>query len=272
MRAVQLTVVVMLLLQQTALAAYSAPLMRVRIDADTRTHTPSLAYASSLAFSTETELDLRFSGAQYIFEQEWKSGWGVQLGLALGWAHVTTEQPGLAGGDRLQATGNGLFLGGQLRVYKMLWSGFFGSTGKVGQDRPHAVTAFVNFRGIYYNASGDFESGSAPSGDFSGSFGAIGMGVGVMAEFVPSNYVSILPYAWFSPALWKRNGYTFDSTERIVTGGPSVRQPIRVGIDVWFYPEGARSEDHIALSAIASLIDTEDKGNQEFSLVLGYTF
>lgn len=57
-----------------------------------------------------------------------------------------------------------------------------------------------------------------------------------------------------------------------MSAGPSVRQPIRVGIDAWIYPWGKAKEDHVALSAIASLIDTKGKGNQEFSLVLGYTF
>lgn len=261
-----------LLLGNTSHATYSAPLMRVRVDANLITQTPSLTYASSLAFGTDSELDLRVTGAQYILEKEWQSGWGLQFGAALGWAHVTTEQWGSPWSSRLSATGNGLFVGAQLRAYRMLWSGFFTSAGKAGKDRPHAVTAFINLRGIFYTASGDFKGGSGAATDFSGNFAALSAGLGLMAELVVSNCFSILPYAWFAPALWKRNAYDFASTEKIVTAGPSVRQPIRVGIDAWVYPWGATKEDHVALSAIASLIDTQGKGNQEFSLVLGYTF
>jgi hypothetical protein len=260
-----------LLLPSLAHATYSAPLMRVRVDADLMTHTPSVLYASALAFSATAELDLRVTGAQYIFEKEWNSGWGLQAGLALGWAHVSTEQWGGPWQNaRVAATGDGFFVGGQLRAYRMLWSGFFLDSRKAGRDRPHAITAFINLRGIFYNASGDVD-GSA-SGAFSGAFGALSAGLGVMAEFALGNYVSLLPYAWFSPALYARNSYDIAGQERTVSKGPSVRQPIRVGVDAWVYPWGASNEDHVALSAIASLIDTEGRGNQEFSFVLGYTF
>ncbi len=256
-------------------ATYSAPLMRVRVDQRVSTHTPALLFSSALGFSASEELDLKVTGAQYIFEREWASGWGLQLGAALGWARLSAKLTSPAWATPHAPQGDGVLVGGQLRVYKMLWSGFLSSRGVKGQDRPHALTAFVNLRSIFYTTSGSYAPGTgygASSWSFSGSFFSLSAGVGLMAELAVANYLSILPYLWFSPSLARRDAYSLGSVETTTTAGPAVREPLRFGLDLWLYTKGARSEDHATLSVIASLIDTQGRGNRELSAVLSYTF
>jgi hypothetical protein len=250
-----------------ARAAYSPPLTRVRIDRDVETHTPSVLYAADKRAGDLLITDLRAYGAQYILQKEWAKGLGLQIGVAAAYVDLDVAVGGRSG-PQLTAEGTGYLIGGQLRAYAMLWSGEV-----VSIARPSALTAFVNLRGVFYSAKGEADLSDRLMPPFSARFDSISGGVGMMAELAIADWLSICPYAWFSPGFRAQTRYAVAEQDAVIERGQlSLRQPIRVGLDVWIYYLGAASDSHIALSAIASLFDTEDRGNREVSIVIGYTF
>ncbi len=265
--------VLLVALGDAAYAGYSAPLVKVRIVRDHTSHTPSALYSSDTKSDEGRRFHLATVGAQYMLQKEWAEGYGLQGALAAGRAKLKTE---FGGGPR--PTSTGLLLGVQLRTYLMVWSGHLSQprgpkNAPRQDDRPHAITVFVNLRGLYYATSGTYTPSSSPTRTrFEAKSLHINAGVGLMAEFVVSNHVSILPYAWFSPDLYRFGEWSFGDTTSEQRIGLSARQPMRVGVDVWIYPSGPHAENHVALSVLASLIDTKAEGSQEFALVLGYTF
>ncbi|MCK6550863.1 hypothetical protein L6R52_33810 [Myxococcota bacterium] len=244
-----------------AWASYSAPLTRVLIDRDRATHTPSFFYASDLKTGARIKSDLDTWGLQYVAQLEWANGWGLQLGAAAAYmdADFWTD-------TRPVGRAHGWLAGGQVRGYKMVWSA------DSGNEHPHALTAFTNLRVVTYDGTGQkrLMVGDAERIDVSSL--SISAGLGAMLEISLASWISVCPYAWISPS------FKQDTRYNSAVDGPvedratlSLRQPLRTGFDVWIYPFTA-SESHISLSAIASLIDTEGKGNKELSFVLSYTF
>jgi hypothetical protein len=250
-----------------AAATYSAPLTHVRIDRDLTIQTPSLVYASSTNGDPSLQIGLAVSGAQYILQKEWASGFGFQIGGVAGWAHVSADFFDTTSLRKTASfSGDGALAGGQLRIYQLLFEGQLSGLGA----RPSALTAFLNLRGLYYSAG---STASAASQTFHSENGTLSAGLGAMAELAFGPWFSLCPYAWFSPGLYSIDRYQVGAVPapaRIVRFG--LRQPVRVGIDGWVYVLGDGSDTHVALSAIASLLDTSGHGNQELSLVLGYTF
>lgn len=243
-------------------AAYTPPLTRVRIDADRLTHYPSLFFASDVGDDGVLRTELSSIGAQYILQKEWRSGWGAQVGLGLGRTEASAfVASGLATRVELPSSA-GTVVGAQARAYRMLWKS------EAGEDeRASALTAFVNLRGLRHSTGDD--GGLVP---VSTAILTASMGVGAMAELALGEYVSLCPYAWFSPSLYVRRSYSWGQLTGTRERSLSVSQPLRVGLDVWIYPLGARSELHVSLSFIASLIDTEGQGSQELSGVAGVAF
>lgn len=251
------------LLAAPAEAAYTPPLTRVRIDRFRLTHTPSIVYARDVKQGVLLETQLAVLGGQYVGQLETEAGFGVQVGVSLAWAQVDADLLARPSPSPI-FQGSGVFLGGQLRLYQMLWSGWFSD----GGGRPHAVTAFVNLRATRYSSSD-----TRDLGDRTAEQSQVSAGVGLMAELALGDHVSLCPYAWFSPGLFAMTRYADRGTPIAEEEkGPNLRQPLRVGADVWLYWGGAETEAHLSLSVIASLIDTEGLGNQEVSGVVGYTF
>jgi hypothetical protein len=246
-------VVLLCLAPTIAHASYSPPLTRVRIDRDATTHTPSLLYATDERNGALISTELDAYGAQYLFQKEWANGFGVQLGGAAAYASLDVA------GRAVKVVGDGYLLGAQARFYGMLGADDIFSAG-----RPSAVTAFVNLRAVYYAAGGD---------NFDAQFHNFSAGAGFMAELAFTQYFSICPYAWFSPGLRQKTSYRLADQAALSEGvGFSLRQPLRAGVDVWIYFLGKSSDAHVALSVIASLVDTKDGGNSETAFVLSYTF
>ena len=246
-----------LLAPTLAEAAYSPPLARVRIDEDRLTFAPSLFFANEQSSGSILRTELLAIGPQLILQKEWRFGLGVQGGLALGHATVGA---GPASDQGALAESTGILTGAQLRIYYMVFA-------SRSDGRPHALTVFTNLRYLAYDTSTEVFGGLLTA-----KLSAVSAGVGAMAEIALGDHVSVLPYAWFSPSLHTKRSYGFGAVRREETGAISVRQPLRVGIDVWIYPFGAHSEDHIALGVIGSLLDTEGGDNQEVAGVLGYSF
>lgn len=241
-----------------ALATYSPPLTRVRIDADRVTHTPELVLAFDRRDEGIYRADAQVLGGQYILQLESARGLGLQVGAALGRAAVDVS---LQGRPVSEDGRSALFAGGQLRAYAMVWSHPYAG-------RAHALTAFVNLRLAHY---------STPDGTLAST--ALGAGVGAMAELVLNEYVSLCPYAWLTPGLY--SSYAFEASDQgvvpgpeRVTGkaGPGLRTPLQFGLDVWIYVLGARSDQHLSLSVIASLVDTSVNASRAVSGVVGWTF
>ncbi|HSI04949.1 MAG TPA: hypothetical protein VLC93_10745, partial [Myxococcota bacterium] len=179
------------------------------------------------------------------------AGFGAQLSTLIGRASVEIV-------DRDREFG-GILYGGQARLYAELLSGG-------GWGRPHALTVFANFRAVRYSGSGDRDTSSAAQTQLSS-------GVGFMAELAFGPYVSVLPYAWFSPSLYRhKRAEALGLGREESNQGASLSRPLRVGFDVWIYPFGSASSTHVSASLIASLIDTSGSGAQETAVVLGYTF
>lgn len=228
--------------------AYSAPLTRVHIDSNAISHTPQLIYVRDDS-TAGVDLDISGQAVQYILQLEHHSGFGAQITAALGRASADFV-------DR-DIDISGILYGGQARIYAEVLT-------IPTSARPHALTSFVNFRAVHVNADSNRASLSQT---------ALSAGAGFMAEISLGQYVSVLPYAWFSPSLM------FDKDVRVAGGervdfhdGPSLNRPMRAGLDVWIYPSGVASNDHFALSAIVSLIDRTGNRGQETAFVLGYTF
>jgi hypothetical protein len=242
-----------------AYATYTAPLVRVLIDRDLVDQTPSVAYTTSSIDDDTKSTELIFTGAQYILQAEWAGGYGFQAGLGVGQAEARLALPSRG----LSFSGTGLLLGGQLRAYAMVADG----TIVDWTSRRSALTGFANVRAIHYSAGSDSAGFQAENTTISG-------GVGAMAELALMPWLSICPYAWFSPSLYGTSKYSLGAAASPIetSTGWSLRQPIRVGIDAWIYPLGDGSEDHFSLSAITSLIDTSGHGSRETSIVLGFTF
>lgn len=234
-------------------ATYSPPLTRVRIDADRVTHSPELVLAMDRRDEGVFLADARVLGGQYLLQLEWASGFGLQVGAALAQASVDVT----VGPTTFEGQGT-VFLGGQVRGYAMVWS-------SPASGRAHALTAFVNVRGAHYFAPDGHLSSSVVSG-----------GVGAMAELVLGEYLSVCPYAWLTPGLYSAYAFRADGPsgplEREKSVGPGLRTPLQVGLDVWLYPLGSGSEEHVSLSLIASLIDTSALGSRSVSGVVGWTF
>lgn len=238
-----------------AAATYSPPLTRVRIDADRVTHSPELVFASDLRGESTFVADARVIGAQYILQLEWAEGFGLQAGAALAHAGVDVT---LDGAPDPRGGRDALFVGSQLRAYAMLWS-------SPASGRAHALTAFVNLRLAHY---------FAPDGLLTST--TLGAGAGGMAELVLGEHLSVCPYAWFTPGLYSRYSFQVDerpgSPRRSSEAGPGLKTPLQFGLDVWIYPAGSRSDQHLSLSVIASLIDTSANGSRTVSGVVGWTF
>jgi MarR-like DNA-binding transcriptional regulator SgrR of sgrS sRNA len=93
-----------------------------------------------------------------------------------------------------------------------------------------------------------------------------------MAELACGPYVSILPYAWFAPSLYRHKQASENELRVEANDGFSLTRPLRVGLDVWIYPFGAASSTHFSASIIASLVDNSGNGAQETAVVVGWTF
>jgi len=254
-------VAAVLLSAQVAQATYSPPLTRVRIDRDQRSHTPSLVYALEGKSTAATDLTLKAYGAQYLGQFEFDFGFGLQVGAALGYADVDGTVGQLALGGLAVNTG-GIWVGGQLRAYQMLWK----SEVDEAVARPSALTVFVNLRTLFYDTAGGSEPDRADL-----RFFTVTGGVGAMAELSVSDYVSICPYAWLTPGVTTQLDYRVRGLDFEANGGPSLRNPFLVGLDVWIYPFPPNWDDHISLSVLASLVDTEGS-DRSFAGVIGYTF
>lgn len=229
-------------------AAYSAPLTRVHIDSNAISHTPQLVYVRDDS-TAGVNVDISGQALQYILQLEHHKGFGAQLTGSLGRASADIV-------DR-DFDISGILYGGQARVYAEVLT-------IPTSARPHALTAFVNFRAVHVSADSNRASLSQT---------ALGAGAGFMAEISLCAHVSVLPYAWFSPSLMFDKDVRFTGGERVdFHDGPSLNRPMRAGLDVWIYPRGVASSDHFALSAIASLIDRTGNRGQETAFVLGYTF
>jgi hypothetical protein len=260
-----LTLVLLALLAtpRDAAAVYSAPLTRVRIDSDRSEHTPSLLYLRDSSGGDRSTDTLGY-GAQYVFQTEWASGFGLQLTGLLGRADVTVRPEQLGA---VEVTGQGLLAGAQLRAYHDLWHG------AAGAGRPSALTGFVNLRYARWHASGSVPVGTYRSAELSFSNAVWSAGAGLMAELSLGAHVSVCPYAWFSPVLDRARDLRIPgAVDSRVRGHFDLDRPLRVGLDLWLYPSGLASDGHLALSTIASLVDTSGNGAQELSVVLGYTF
>lgn len=242
-------------------ATYSPPLTRVRIDRDQLSHTPNLVYASERKTTAATDLRLSGWGAQYIGQLELDFGFGLQLGAAVGYAGVDGTVGELAFGG-LDVETSGLWVGGQLRVYQMLWK----SSVDEAVERPSAITAFVNLRTLYYDTSGD---GSGEQANL--QFFTLTGGAGAMAEISVHDYVSLCPYAWITPGVTATLDYRVRGRDFDADLGVTLRNPLLVGLDVWIYPFPPNWQDHLSLSFLASLIDTEGD-DRTIAAVLGYTF
>ncbi|MEQ9499395.1 MAG: hypothetical protein RIT81_21095 [Deltaproteobacteria bacterium] len=248
-----------MLAPRLAEATYSPPLTRVRIDADRTLHTPSVLYASERKTTPATDVELKAWGAQYLGQFEFDSGFGLQIGAAAGLANVD----GAVGGrEAFTVDTDGVWLGGQLRAYQMVWS----STVAEG-ERPSALTAFVNLRTLYYDTRGTERGG----GDADLSLFTLTGGIGLMAELSVSDYVSICPYAWLTPGVTARLDYTIRDQDFSVDGGFTLRNPLLVGVDVWVYLFPPNWEDHLSLSLLLSLLDTQGD-DRTVATVIGYTF
>lgn len=249
-------------------ATYSPPLARVRIDRDREVHTPSLVYALDRNAGTAISTELTFYGAQYIGQKEWAGGWGVQLQAGIG---ALDARVGFGADLSRGLDGNGFLTGGQLRGYRMLWA----SSPDDG-SRGHALTAFINLRALYYSASGlqlDRATAERRDGRFHADSLKLAGGIGAMGEIAVIDWVSICPYAWISPGILSKREYRpSDGPPVLEKDWFSLRHPLQLGVDVWVYPFGSTSEQHISLSALGSLVDTEDKGDRELTFVLGYSF
>jgi len=254
-------VALLLGLPSMAHATYSPPLTRVRIDANQLSHTPNLVYASERKTNAAADLELKGLGAQYILQLERDFGFGVQAGVAIGYADVDGTVGQLAFGGLPVETG-GYWLGGQLRVYQMLWK----SEVDEQVTRPSAVTAFLNVRTLFYDTSGD---GSGEQADL--RFFTVTGGLGAMAEISVSDYVSICPYAWLTPGVTAKLDYTVRNLDFDADVGLTLRNPLLVGVDVWIYPFPPNWQDHIALSILGSFIDTEGD-DRTIAFSIGWTF
>lgn len=252
-------------------AAYSAPLTRVRIDSDATHYTPSVAYVMDDA-GGPLDTQVRGLGAQYVQQWEWANGWGFQIGAMGGGARLTLTLPEAWTVDDHTVELRGYIASGQARFYKEVWTSHTYAPA-TGAERPHALTVFATVRTVHTRATVEARDYVRRGGELSWSTFATGLGVGLMAEVALGEALSFCPYAWFSPALARKQTLQVPGREDAVTrGGFSVGQPLRVGADVWFYPHGTGDESHWALSTIASFIDTEDEGRRELSVVLSYTF
>jgi hypothetical protein len=241
---------VILALCHIVVAVYSAPLTRVHIDTDAIADTPQLVYVSDES-TGGLQFTIRGEAVQDIFQFERAFGFGVQATAAIG-----ASQQKLVG-RRATAEADGILYGGQLRVYQELLS-------VAMPGRPFALTAFVNARVVRTSGSSD---------EVSIAQTAWGAGSGFMAEIPIGGYVSILPYAWFSPTLSRRKRVQVaGDSDSVANIGFSTTRPLRAGVDVWIYPKGPGSADHFAASVISSFIDTSGSRAHETSIVVGYTF
>lgn len=230
--------------------SYSAPLTRVHIDTNEVHHTPQLVYVRDES-AGGVPLQIEGQGLQYILQVDRAAGFGAQVTGMIGRANLEIVDRGRDFG--------GILYGGQARVCGEVWNGG-------GWGRPHALSVFANFRAVRYSGSGDRGESSAAQTQLSG-------GLGLMAELALGPYVSVLPYAWFSPSLYRhKRAETLAEGRRVASDGASLSRPLRVGLDVWLYPFGPASSTHFSASVIASLIDTSGNGAQETAVVLGWTF
>ena len=246
-----------------AWATYSAPLTEVRIDETKYLHTPSIVRASERRTIPGIDVDLSGWGLQYLGQFEWSTGFGILVGVAGGFGQLE----GNVGIGDLGISGapidtDGFWVGGQLRAYHMLWK----SDVDIAVNRPSAVTAFINLRTLYYDMSSD-----NPRTPADVKFFTLTGGLGAMAEWSISDYVSICPYAWLTPGVSSRFDYTVGGADFLASEGFTLRNPLLVGIDVWIYTFPPNWTDHIALSVLGSFIDTEGD-DQTISFVIGYTF
>ncbi len=241
-------------------SAYSPPLTEVRIDRDVTVHSPSLVYVSENRTTVDTDLRLSGFGAQYIGQFEWSSGYGLQVGAAIGPGQVDGS---IVGDDGLSLDTSGFWVAGQLRAYKMVWK----SEVDESEERPSALTLFVNLRGFHYSMEGSENSESVEL-----SFSTLTGGVGAMAEISVSDYISVCPYAWLTPGVASRLDVRATGRDPlIVDGGPTLRNPFLVGVDIWIYTSPPNWNDHVSLSILGSFIDTEGD-DRTIAAVVSYTF
>ena len=245
-------------------ASYSPPLTRVRIDQTRLHHTPSYVFASQTTATNSLDINLMVNGLQYLGQFESRQGYGIQLGATLGTSEITGTFNNLSDlfGQDLSVSANGILFGWQARAYYMLWE----SEASENQ-RPHAFTSFINVRGLIYDAE---ERGNRQTLQFRSN--SVSAGIGAMAEFSIHEYVSICPYAWLTPNLNTSLTYGTQNVQFDSSRSFNLRNPLIAGVDIWIYPFPDNWEDHISLSFLGSFIDTEDKGENLFAGVIGYTF
>lgn len=249
----------LLLWASPAAATYSPPLTRVRIDAQRAEHTPSLVYASERRTTAATDLELSGWGGQYLGQFDFDFGFGFQVGAAAGYADVDGLVGRLALGG-VDVETNGYWVGGQLRVYQMLYQSDVGDTGA----RPSAITAFVNLRTLFYDTSDRAAQVDLQFFNLTG-------GLGLMAEWSVHDYVSICPYAWITPGLVADLDYQVGASRFEADLGPTLRSPFLVGLDVWIYLFPNDWDSHLSLSVLGSFVDTEGD-DTAIAAVVGYTF
>lgn len=243
------------------LAAYSPPLNHVRIDADTQHHTVSWVTATVDRQTDQLNIQLTGMGAQYTMQAERSSGLGIQFSVAGGPTDLTVSL--LREGVYTAPTDTqGLWLGGQLRAYYMLWQ----SKPPEGQ-RPSALTMFANVRGLYYHTQGPGTQNSVLA-----DARIVTGGLGAMAEITLNRYLSLAPYAWITPDIYSETNYSQGTFFVRETGSFSLRRPLLVGTDIWFYTNPNDWNRRISLSFLLSLIDTEGKNDRIIAGVIGYTF
>ena len=181
-------------------ATYSAPLTEVRIHTNEVQHTASIVRATERRTFSTADVDLTGWGAQYIGQINGASGFSLLVGLAGGYGEVdgrlSNPQHPMGATD---VVGEGGWVGGQLRGAYMLWA----SSETTTDNRPSAVTAFVNLRTLYYNMSDDTGLETADL-----RFFTLTGGIGAMAEWSVNDYISICPYAWATPAFTTQLDWT----------------------------------------------------------------
>ena len=134
-------------------------------------------------------------------------------------------------------------------------------------ERPSALTLFVNVRGFYYKMSSTVDNEPLDL-----TFSTISGGIGAMAEFSLNDYISICPYAWLTPGVHSRlEAQVPGGAPFILDGGPTLRNPFLVGVDLWIYTSPPQWDDHISLSVLGSFVDTEGD-DRTVAVVIGYTF
>lgn len=256
----------------TGAASYTSPLSVVRIDTTAVVHTPALVYGIERESTKNVRAKNQVTGAEYTGQLLHDSGYGGLVGLSLMRSALSIDVPRRASGSIINLTGTGYDAAVQLRAYKMLWAGESArdEEGRL-MTRPSALTLFGGSNLRYSEAERTDEGDRG----FTARALRVTVGVGLMAELAITNWLSVCPSAWVAPdVLFKSNydGPSFIPVETKRSG--SFKKPVRTAVDIWLYPFGTASEEHVTLSFLTSLVDRdkEGDGDAEFAVTLSYTF